>query len=567
MPNITFQPVLREIRDILKSDYYHIPRFQRPYAWGAENLDEFWSDVVEDNSEGYFIGPMVAFNESRDKYAIVDGQQRITTLTIALCALRDAFLEQGHEELARGLNKYIEREDDESISHFVLTSDGALDFLKTQVQLPKPRTATSPINDDQRAIEKAIGELGSRISESIESIADEVADVSERNEAVATELKRMRDRILSLQVIWIVLDSIDDAYIIFETLNSRGRDLEVVDLLKNFLFKKLPAENGDLDTRNSVWNGMKLTLQESGAGTSANTYLLHWWQSQYRYVSERKLFATMKSDNLGGVSPETFLSNLHSDAVLYARIANPAAWDARREELQVKSSLRALNLFGVKQPRPLILALLRSHSQGIARLKHVRVCFENLEAHHFLTTAIMGTSSTGGVSQMYARHARSISSAKNASQVATILAELYDYLELNRPRVETLVSEFQGLYFTESKSRQKKLVQYVLQKLHDAETGSNPIDPQKCNIEHIFPQSAGSDWVGQIGNLLWIDQGLNSRLGNKPFSDKLAILSPERSRYALDDILSASEWDEKSSLERGERLARLAYDSAWVIQR
>ena len=93
MPSISFQPTLRDLKDVLKADFYEIPRFQRPYSWTAENLEDFLRDVVDDNDDGYFIGPMVAYKTGKDKSAIVDGQQRITTVTLTLCGLRDLFLE------------------------------------------------------------------------------------------------------------------------------------------------------------------------------------------------------------------------------------------------------------------------------------------------------------------------------------------------------------------------------------------------------------------------------------------------------------------------------------------
>lgn len=75
MASITFQPILRDLKDLLKSDFYSIPRFQRPYSWSSENLEDFWRDVVVDNPEGYFIGPMVAYTEGGDVFKIVDGQR------------------------------------------------------------------------------------------------------------------------------------------------------------------------------------------------------------------------------------------------------------------------------------------------------------------------------------------------------------------------------------------------------------------------------------------------------------------------------------------------------------
>ena len=122
MPNITFQPVLRDIKDVLNSDFYVIPRFQRPYSWSSENLDDFWRDVVLDNDEGYFhrtdgclrgvLGPA-----RHGGWAAAHNIHHPCTL-----CTEGQFQTLQASAYASGLAKYIERLDDDSVSHFVLRS-------------------------------------------------------------------------------------------------------------------------------------------------------------------------------------------------------------------------------------------------------------------------------------------------------------------------------------------------------------------------------------------------------------------------------------------------------------
>lgn len=562
MPSITFQPVLRDVKDVLKSDYYEIPRFQRPYSWGPEHLDEFWTDVANDNDEGYFIGPMVAYKLKRDTFAIVDGQQRITTLTLILCALRDCFIEVGRRDLAEGLAKYVERTDDDNVSHFVLRSEPAGSFLASQVQRQPPRVEVVPANEDQRTIRRAFVEIQNRLKEGIP--ADIPEDGLPDADGYLAELRRIRDRILTLQLIWIVLDTEDDAYVIFETLNSRGRDLEVVDLLKNYVLNRLPAENADLDTPGIAWRQMRETLAVQGGDVNPNTFLLHWWISQYKYVSERKLFRTMKVEKLGGLSAQGAVDSLLRDSQLYARVANPDQWKCLRSERVVRDSLAALNTFSVRQPRPLILALMRSYASRVISFRRLRLALSAIESFHFITTAVVGTSSTGGTSMMYAAHAREVSTAKSAAQVYASLDDLLSKLRASVSLRETFVTEFAGsVAFTEARSKDKRLVQYILQRMHSELRASFPLDPAKCNIEHLAPQSLGGDWVGSIGNLIWIEEKLNGQLGTKSFADKKAILAPYGEIYGLADVLAEPDWGEEQVRARARALAEVAYDRVW----
>src|SRR6476646_2664769 len=81
----------KELKTILSSGFYKIPRFQRPYLWEKEQVEDFWSDAIANEDPDYFIGSMVVFLASHDTFGVVDGQQRLTTITMILCALRDAF--------------------------------------------------------------------------------------------------------------------------------------------------------------------------------------------------------------------------------------------------------------------------------------------------------------------------------------------------------------------------------------------------------------------------------------------------------------------------------------------
>jgi len=80
-----------DIESLLAGAYFHIPRFQRPYSWDEDNLGDFWNDVIVNKSDDYFIGSMVVYKKDKQQFGVVDGQQRLTTITILLCVIRDYF--------------------------------------------------------------------------------------------------------------------------------------------------------------------------------------------------------------------------------------------------------------------------------------------------------------------------------------------------------------------------------------------------------------------------------------------------------------------------------------------
>ena len=569
MPRISFQPVLRDVKDLLKSDFYSIPRFQRPFSWTPENLSEFLRDVLEDNEPGYFVGPMVAYKRGTDVFGIVDGQQRLTTITLLLCALRDALLAQQADDLAQALGQYIERVDDDNKRHYVLKSEAAGEFLPAVAQEPPPRRQREPQNEDQRAIAKALKAITQKFAELQEGLSRDVAPGFDYPPSVAY-LREVRDRLLALQVIWIQVDHEDDAYTIFETLNSRGKDLEVADLLKNHLLRQLPAQSAELDSARSDWAEMRRTLLEDGREANPNRYVLHWWLSKEDYVAERKLFAAIKQKAKTGLQAADVLQGLREDALLYARIAAPFDQIISKDaaERRFSSSLQALDLFGVQQPRPLVLALMRAVRDGALKPRRAARILETIENFHFISTAVVGVSSTGGVSQMYASHARDLAAARSEQERHAGLDLLIQKLRDSRrlPTREAFTAQFpRTLRFSEEVPREKRVVRYALQKLHAHERPNNPIDPASCNIEHISPQAHGGEEVASIGNLLWVSERLNSALGAKSFVSKKALLEGEAQAYSVADILGAETWGAREVQQRARRLAHLAYDEVWRI--
>lgn len=563
MPTMQFQPTLREIRDVLQSDYYFIPRFQRPFAWTSENLEDFWRDTLVDNESGYFIGPVVVYEDRKSYLGLVDGQQRLTTIMLIMSALRDVFVELGEESLTRGVKRYIERADDEDKKHFVLKSLAAEQFFQSQILKDPPRTKVPATRDEERELLKAHGEIANWVRAKIEGKSREgsTASLSE----AASILRSMRDQILALKVIWIKLDDEDDAYIVFETLNSRGKNLEVVDLLKNHLFSAIKQNNADLDEARTQWSRLREVLD--GAGANANKFILHWWLSRGEYTAEKKLFRLLKSKLVRNDAPET-LAALLRDAELYALIARPEAWNCKEYEKSLKGSLAALNIFGVRQPRPMLLALLREYAAGNLKYARVRRAARIIENFHFQTTAIVGVSSTGGVSEMYAKHARELTlagtTAAKDKAINGLLAKLTS--EQRVPSEAAFISEFgRTLRYSETERTNKRLVQYALAKLHDTVRPGHAIDHAKCNIEHVSSQSLGEDYMASVGNLLWIDAELNALLGAKDFDEKRSILLGYRNTYDIDDLLSAEVWGAAQVEQRTRRLAELALADTWSL--
>jgi hypothetical protein len=566
MADPEFQPYRHSIEDLLTgSDYYVIPRFQRPYSWDSGNLDEFWRDTIEDNDIGYFIGPMVAWRSRPGQLAVVDGQQRLTTVTLLLAVLRDALNERGKARLGAGVHRYIERPDRDNEPRFVLQPEVTAPFLNNAILAARPDRTTAPLNDEERALQRAYTGLQNRVMEALRNDESRPAD---------RVLRDIRDRVLGLRVIWVEHGREDDAYIVFETLNSRGKDLEVVDLLKNHLLNKLRrGRNRSVDPYRNRWNAMRTEIEESDAGIDINRFIQHWWLSQEAYVAQRKLFTDIKKLVTTGDKAEARLESLERDAPLYRTVFEPYNRPWAIEERKIPRSLEALSIFGVVQPAPLLLALLRARSSTVAPLKlpHLIRALQTIERFHFQFTAISQLSSSGGVSEMYAKYAREITHAADPAARLASLGRLRDALNQRKPDRDRFISSFiERLVLTDDITREKKLVQYVLQRLQEHTRPDTTT--AGLTVEHVLPQTsidpAGglpAELIGSIGNLLLVTEDLNGRLGSKDLPAKQRLLRRVSSHYDVADILKASSWGAAEITLRARRLAELAYDVVWRL--
>lgn len=565
MPEIDFQPEKRTVEDLfVGADYYVIPRFQRPYSWDAANLDDFWRDVVYDNSVGYFIGPMVVWRDQDSPVRrLVDGQQRITTIAIMFAVLRDKFEVLGETNLAAGVHRYLEKADRNNEQRFTLQTEVDSKFLSQAILKTPPEKNIKPSTEEEEALSKALDAIRRRI-------ADEVAL---RQDPISW-LRELRDRLLGLHVIWVEHGNEDDAYVIFETLNSRGKDLEVVDLLKNLILNRLRGtSNSAADTARTTWDAMRNELEanDTRRRIDPNRYILHWWLSQEDYVAERKLFPAIKKTVKTQPLAKAQLTSLAKDAPLYRAILEPSSRSWAMEEDSARRSLDALSIFGIVQPAPLLLSLLRARESS-PRLKvaQLKKTLQTIERFHFQHTIVSQLRSSGGVSEMYAKAARELFHAgEDQQRRSQVLAEIRNKLFERKPERDQFILSFEErFFFTNEHSRDSKLVRYVLEAfLRQAQPSTST---EYLTIEHILPQKqlkVGVEFeiVASIGNLLLVSNTLNAKLDDKEFVAKKRILASEGVGYDIGGVLDQDDWGQEPISRRARLLAERAYDEVWQL--
>lgn len=559
----------RTIGQVLTAGFYKVPRFQRAYSWDRANVEDFWQDLIEAKA-GYFIGSMVIFTDG-DASGLVDGQQRLTTITMLLSAVRNALLDVKATDDANGIQTLIERVDPKGKKRFVLETETSYPYLQGQVQSP-PGTGkeVQAARAEERALEQAFSILADRVAGTLQAVDDDPSIAARKRRALKVKrLSALRNAVLALSVVLVEVDDEDDATVIFQTLNSRGKDLENSDLVKSHVFALLRPDNPSFDEVRDEWNAILRSFDESAGDLTMNRFLLHSWLSRHEYVGEKQLFKAIRSD-IRASNARDYLEELTTDAYLYRVAQEPSYKSWQKSQRPLRESLEAMVLFRLRQPLPMVLALLRELELRSLKPKVVLTGLRALESYHFVATAVTSQPSSGGVSKMYASSARQLLRAKTPQGKVNAINDLAKKLRDRRPSYAEFEASFLELRSSRAFTQDTPLVRYALRRLHVAASDHADVDEldlDSLTLEHLVPQGskkppslAAAD-VARIGNLLLVTQGLNEELADKPFSVKQTILQDKSGAEA--EVLSAKTWGARQIEEQTKRLARRAYENVW----
>lgn len=560
----------KEIQDIFSLGIFQIPRFQRPYSWGKSEVENFWNDIINDATDSYFIGSMVVYQTKKPYFGIVDGQQRLTTITIVLSVIRDAFAKLGETNLAKGIHKYIEKPNNDFINEFVLNTETSFPYLQRHIQSFKDSPSNIDFDCDVGTEESSLKLAYELLSDSLKSYIPQIANINPQPDIFTPQdsvirLKILRDKFLSLKLVFIQLDNEDDAYLIFETLNARGRDLKTSDLVKNLLLKTIKSSNTTYDSPKQAWNKLIKGFDDISENNVIDAFLLHYWISKQEYTTEKKLFSCIKAYILKSpYNAKELLGSLSTSALDYSKMLSPETTTWTKEQFEIKLSLEALNSFKVKQQSSFVLSLISAYTERKVTLKQLKNMLNKIEHFHFVFNAITQQRSSGSIATMYSQHAINLSDADNQDEIQRILASLSQRLKEKLPSYEEFEVKFLDLAYLSNKTKNKSIIKYVLRRLIGNDSNGLDINHDNLTIEHLVPEARiktefNPDTIGSIGNLILTDSNTNGhKLKDKNPTEKIALLT--QAGYPLAKFfLDSPNWGEDEILERTKKISHSLY--------
>ena len=521
---------------------YRVPPYQRDYAWAEEEWEDLWNDVLdlrECVDARHYMGALVVKGDSDREFTIIDGQQRLATISVLSLAIiaklhriadHDIDRERNRERATELRNRFIGEKDPASLiesSRLNLSRADDAFYQDYLVQLRSPQNPRG-LTQSNALLWKCFRYFSEQL--------DALNDVQENGEVLA----RILSESVARRLLFILITVEDDlnAYTVFETLNARGLELTTADLLKNYLFSKVRVQ-ADLDASQRRWHALIATVTAERFSEFLRYHLL----CEQPKIRKERLFKLIRDRIDTPHQVFDLLDALEKRAELYAALAdaNHEYWQERPE---ARPYVRDLILFRTRQVTPVLFAAWERFSRDdfVRVLKLVGVVSFRYQ---------VSGRNPNALERVYHEAAKAILDG-NASRPRAVFAHL-------RP-VYVDDGAFAGNFAVHSLNPRgrKKLLKYILCRLEDDANGverQRDAETDPASIEHILPQNPSGAWtdtftateiqaaVERIGNATLLEPAVNRDIGSASYTEKRSAYA--RSSYLLTRQVSAmapEEW-------------------------
>ncbi len=533
-----------------------IPIYQRSYDWDIENCAQLYDDLVKIiklERDSHFFGSIVGKNSSDGRhgnYLIIDGQQRLTTVSLLLLALYKL------------LNREILTSTDETIQPKIFE-----EFLVNRFQNEDSWYKLRLNKSDQKAYQSLFSDdpelvPGSNITNNFNYFYNRIQEL----EISADELY---EALWKLEVIDIWLSEKDNAQLIFESLNSTGLALSEGDKIRNYILMDLPMKQQE-EYYDKYWNKIE-TLTGKNLSMFVRDYLSI--KSQ-RIPPQSRIYIEFKNYvDSSHVEIEQLLRDMLEYAKRYRVLL-----EGKTADSTLNGSISRLNRLESTVTHPFLLEVLRYYDEKILSIQEVSEVFHLTE--NYIFRRIICEIPTNGLNKTFLQLNREIIRLdETTDQYVDKLKYIFRTKKERArfPQDEEFKNSFETkqVYQMNSKNRI-----YLLERLENDGTVEDKdiyrhVEAGDYSIEHIMPQHLSEDWVNELGDdyekvhETWLHRaanltltGYNSSYSNRSFHEKKTIKNGfEDSGIRMNAwIAKQDKWTEAELEERSDMLANRALE-------
>jgi hypothetical protein len=521
---------------------YRIPRFQRDYSWTDEEWEDLWLDLLgalTPTGEAHYMGYLVLQSGDDKAFEVIDGQQRLTTISIIVLAIlkniqrlvdagNDA--EPNRQRMEQIRQTYVGYLDPVTLltrSKLTLNRNNNSYFQNHLVPLgPLPQRG---FRASEHLLRKAFEWFDKKVAEQIKGVADKPGM------RLAQLMEDLSDRLFFTVI--TVTDELN-AYKVFETLNARGVRLSATDLLKNYLFSVLDRKQPDEHELHALEDRWEAMVGRLGAESFPDFLRVHW-NSRRAFARQAELFKTIRGQVATRESVFQLLRDMEQDLDTYLALSSPEASDWAPD---IKGMAGTLRTFNVRQPFPLLLAAKRAFDESdFAGLMRACVVIS-------LRFNVICGYSTAEQERTYNAVSERIGRG-DAKTLASALASMQSIY----PADAAFRAAFSEKAIRTTQTRNNRVVRFILCALEKHLTGNDlSSSSDSFSVEHVLPQSPQAGWDAfsndeaesmtyRLGNMTLLQSGANRDLGNAAYAAKRKVY--EQSAFGITAKLAAENGD------------------------
>lgn len=539
---------------------YRIPRFQRDYSWETEQWEDLWTDILDgwqqETNFAHYMGYLVLQSGDDKVFDVIDGQQRITTISLLVLAI------------LKNIQRLIEQnqEADKNKQRLEQIRQTYIGYLDPITLIPKPKLSLNRNNNDYFQNHLIpLGNLPQRGFKSSEHLLRKAFEWFDKQIAQYIKKSEKSDKgVLLAQLVEHIADTLFftvitvtdelNAYKVFETLNARGVRLSSTDLLKNYLFSVLDITDDhkyELNNLDDRWNGLVGRLQSEKFPDFLRTY----WNSRYKLARQSELFKVIRQNIRDKQAVFELIRGLEEDLDYYMALSSPELSDWSIEDKKLAEKLK---LFRIRQPFSLLLSARRNFtSQEFSELLRAVVVIS-------FRYNIIGNNSPNEQERIYNQIAEHIHK-KEFSQ----LSQVWHSLKAIYIDDEQFKTDFANKSIRTTDNRGKKIVRLILCEIECyLSNKALDFDSESFNIEHILPQNPNQNWqfndeevsalVYRLGNMTLLSTNQNRDLGNQSYAKKTEIyqksafqitqhIAKHYQDWTVDNLIAVQKWQAKQA--------------------
>lgn len=472
-------------------------------------MEDFYSDIVSNikkedkikyEPQEYFFGTVILvgnMEKPNKSIEIIDGQQRITTITIFLSVLSDILYKYDHN-LSTLLWKYIIAQDNDGNFYNVMENETAYPYFQNKIQMrnidpeiDKKKDSYPRLDiDNIEKMEENLSTEATLIKEAYDFFRKKLEDenlsapiFNDSNLNKISKLKLVRDQLLKSTFVYIISENVNDVNVIFENINSKGLQLSAIDLIKNEIFS-VQNKTVPLDEAKRIWSNIKINLRNNGEYISLQKFYRYFWLSRYTYSADKDLYKKFKN-KIKKEDYMKFLRELETASKYYANIIKPKheyfctsskGNTVNKDDLEYFiNSLNCLqNTLNIEQVQVLLITLVDRYKLNLLSFKNMKLIVRFLEEFHFIYNGIM-TERTNTLVNKYGKVARAIYKAVDQNQIKAELDKLKkDFISLLPEDNQKFVSNFIKLNYSSktndmdnNKRRKNAITKYSIYKIEE----------------------------------------------------------------------------------------------------